>query len=190
MLIVAVAGNSKTKKWEHIPIPEVNLGLNQPASFTHWSQQDACFYLFKQRSPDQGQENKDRCISDSCYMTKWDAGLAQTAYQHRGPVLVSSLHMPLTAIAPHSSPGQPHFASSEYLWMLLGVHIPLSGRLPGMGLQILSPCSCLSGSLALHPIAVCIAQCLAATSVAGVMRKNERPETVWTECGKQSNKKE
>lgn len=43
-----------------------------------------------------------------------------------------------------------------------------------MGLQILSPRSCLSGIPALHPIAVCIPQCLAATSVAGVMEKNER----------------
>lgn len=48
-----------------------------------------------------------------------------------------------------------------------------------MGLPILSPCSCLSGSLALHPIAVCISPCLAATSVAGVIEKNERLKTVW-----------
>lgn len=48
-----------------------------------------------------------------------------------------------------------------------------------MGLPILSPCSRLSGSLALHPIAVCISPCLAATSVAGVIEKNERLKTVW-----------
>lgn len=88
------------------------------------------------------------------------------------------LRMPLTACTTQSL-GQPHFASSEYLWMLLNGHIPLSGRLPGMGLPILSPCSRLSGSLALHPIAVCISPCLAATSVAGVIEKNERLKTVW-----------
>lgn len=32
----------------------------------------------------------------------------------------------------------------------------------------------LSGRLALHPIAVCISPCMAATGVVGVMEKNER----------------
>lgn len=58
--------------------------------------------------------------------------------------------------------------------MLLGGHIPLWGRLAGMGLPILSPCSRLSESLALHPIAVCISPCRAATSIVGVMEKNEK----------------
>lgn len=52
-----------------------------------------------------------------------------------------------------------------------------------MGLPILLPCSRLSGSLALHPIAVCISPCVAATNVAGVMEKNERQKTVWGEEG-------
>lgn len=49
-----------------------------------------------------------------------------------------------------------------------------------------------SGSRALHPIAVCISPCLAATSVAGVMEKNERRKNSigrGAESGKQSSKK-
>lgn len=66
------------------------------------------------------------------------------------------------------------FASSEYLWKLLS-HIPLSGRVAGMGLPILSRCSRLPGSCALCPIAVYFAH---ATCVAGVIEKNERLKTV------------
>lgn len=146
VLIVAVAGNGKTKKWEHIPISEVNLGLNQPATLAGASRTLVFTCL------NSGAQINGETIRTAASLTPatWQNEMLaspKTAYQHSGPVLVSSLHMPLTAIAPHTSPGQPHFASSEYLWMLLGVHIPLSGRLPGMGLQILSPCSCLSGSL-------------------------------------------
>lgn len=43
-----------------------------------------------------------------------------------------------------------------------------------MGLLILSPCSRLSESLALHPTAVCISS---ATSIVGVMEKNETHKT-------------
>lgn len=46
-------------------------------------------------------------------------------------------------------------SSSEYLWMLLSGHTPLSARQPGMGFPVLSPCSRLPSSLALHPTAVC-----------------------------------
>lgn len=65
-----------------------------------------------------------------------------------------SLCMLLTACATQSF-GQPHFTSFEYLWMLLSGHIPLSGRLPGMGLPILSPCTsvwkpCTSSNCSLH----------------------------------------
>lgn len=143
------------------------------------SQQDSRTW----RNPDKRVQNKEHCICSSRYVPR----------QHTNAAMVASLfflaHAPLTAIAPHTSPGQPHFASSEYLWMLLGVHIPLSGRLPGMGLQILSPRSCLSGIPALHPIAVCTPQCLAATSVAGVMEKNERAKnSTGAERGKRSSK--
>ena len=68
------------------------------------------------------------------------------------------------------------FASSEYFWMLLSGHIPLSGRLPGTGLPILSPFSRLPWDL--HFIqqqpGFFFLTVPAATSVAGVMEKNEK----------------
>lgn len=55
-----------------------------------------------------------------------------------------------------------------------------------MGLGILSPRSCLSGIPALHPIATRIPQCLATTSLAGVMEKNERAKnSTGAQCGEQ-----
>lgn len=59
-----------------------------------------------------------------------------------------------------------------------------------MGLPILSACSRLSGSFALHLAAVCISPSPAATGAVGVMEKNERQKTVWGEEGrKQSSEK-
>lgn len=49
-----------------------------------------------------------------------------------------------------------------------------------MGLPILSPCSRLFGRPALHPSAVCSSPCMSATSVPGVMEKNEEAKNgVW-----------
>lgn len=114
----------------------------------------------------------ERASAASATVATWTGSIPAQAATVAALFFLS--HAPLTAIAPHTSPGQPHFTSSEYLWMLFGVHIPLWGRLPGMGLPILSPRSCLSGIPALHPTAVCIPQCLAATGGAGVVEKNER----------------
>lgn len=131
-------------------------------------------FTHSERGDQLNTNKKDQCIPDSCYMTEWRSLPLPNSIPTQQCCCCFFLHMPLTAIAPHTSPGQPHFASSEYLWMLLGVHIPLSGRLPGMGLPILSPCSRLSGGLALHPIAVCILPCLAATSVLPVLWRKMR----------------
>lgn len=170
-------------------IVEVKRGLNQPAHITSWSQRDVCFYPFrKRRSAQHGsylKSNKPQQKSSippphswpSLHgrMRSWPLPYSTPTQQY---CCCFFLRMPLTACATQSL-GQPHFPSSEYLWMLLSGHIPLSERLPGMGLPILSPCSSPSGSLALHPIAVCISPCLAATSDAGVMEKNERQKTAW-----------
>lgn len=78
----------------------------------------------------------------------------------------------------HAILGQPRFASSEYLWMLLSGHIPLTGRLPGMGLPVLSPCSRPSGSFALHPTAVCISPRLLPSVLLVLWRKMRGKELV------------
>lgn len=169
-------------------IVEVERGLNQPAYITSWSRRDVCFYPFIKRSARRDSYLKPNKPRQKRTMPPTHSRLLLHDRMRASPPPCSTpthqcgccsfLGMPLTAWATQSL-GQPHFASSEYLWMLLGGHIPLSGRLPGMGLPILSPCSRLSGSLTLHPIVVCISPCLAATSAAGVMEKNERQKTVW-----------
>lgn len=170
-------------------IVEVKWGLNQPSYITSWSQWDVCFYPFrKRRSAQHGSYLKSNKPQQKRTIPPPHSWVSLHGRTKSWPLPYSTptqqccccsfMRMLLTACATQSL-GQPHFASSEYLWMLLSGHIPLSGRLPGMGLQILSPSSRLSGSLALHPIAVCISPCLAAISVATVMEKNERHKTVW-----------
>lgn len=92
------------------------------------------------RNPDKRLENRERCLCRSRYVD----GRHTNTCSHGGVLVFPCTCPPDGNCATHASPGQPHFASSEYLWMLFGVHIPLWGRLPGMGRPILSPRSCLS----------------------------------------------
>lgn len=173
-------------KLQRMPIVEVKQGLNQH----HFLEPAGCLFFPHSEKGDQLHTKQKRPVHPWLLLHDRMRPLPlPNSIPTQQCCRCFFLHMPLAAIAPHTSPGQPHFASSEYLWMLLGVHIPLSGRSPGMGLPILSPCSRLSGGLALHPIAVCILPCLAATSVASVMEKNKRQKTAWAASGKQSSKK-
>lgn len=73
--------------------------------------------------------------------TRQNEILASSLTAHQHAVVVVSSRACLWQLAPHNLSGSLVLVSSEYLWMLLSGHIPLSGRLPGMGLPILSPCS-------------------------------------------------